>query len=245
MKKIFVLNPAIICFCFLISIATHSQDPFAGFLSKENYAARIDELRTEFGLNKSIPKEIELECLAALVHYRELKSIRIVFKFGKTSSTMVARPPLNSIFKKKEDREYHVIIKNPGASKNGLEWNKLSFNSLVGWIGHELAHIVHYDHKTFGGILVMGIKYAYPKFRRQMERFTDQLAIKHGLGDALYEGTDYTTSSSNATQKYKRRLQKFYLSAAEIKKYTRLKSSYKINYRKTRIVDINSIVKIK
>ena len=158
---------------------------------------------------------------------------------------MAARPKMNSVFKKNENRVYQVTIKKPGTSKNGLEWNELGFNSLVGWIGHELAHIVHYDHKAFGGVLIIGIKYAFPNFRRRMERFTDQLAIKQGLGYALYEGTDYAINSSTATERYKKRIQKFYLSPAEIEKYMVLKSYFKINYRKTRVVDVNAIVKTK
>jgi hypothetical protein len=245
MKKLFIINPAFICFSFLISIASHSQESFTSYLSKENYTGKIDELRKEFGINKSIPEEIELECLTALSYYPQLKNINIVFKFGKTSSTMISRPKLGSIFKSNDKREYQVIIRKQGTTKKGLEWSELSFNSLVGWIGHELAHIVHYDHKAFGGIVLMGIRYAFPQFRRRMERFTDQVAIKNNLGYSLYEGTDYSINSSNATESYKKHLKKFYLSPAEIKKYINLKNSYKINYQKLKIVDLNATVKIK
>jgi len=245
MKKRFIINPALILFACLISVASHSQDLFASYLVKENYESKIEELRKEFGNNKSIPKEVELECLTALSYYPQLKNTPIVFKFGKTLSTMVSRPKLNSIFKRNPKREYQVIIKKPGISKTGLEWTELSFNSMVGWVGHELGHITHYDHKGFAGIAIMGIKYAFPNYRRRMERFTDQLAIKHNLGSALYEGTEYAINSSNATQKYKNRLQKFYLSPVEIKKYVNLRSSFKINYQRMRIVDINAIVKNK
>lgn len=245
MKKRFIINPSMILFAFIVSIASRSQDILTSYLVKDNYETRIEELRKEFGNNKSIPREIELECLTALSYYPQLKNTHIVFRFGKTSSTMISRPKLNSILKRNSKREYQVIIKKPGISKTGLEWTELSFNSIVGWIGHELGHITHYDHKGFAGIAVMGIKYAFPNYRRRMERFTDQLAIKHDLGSALYEGTEYAMSSSNATQKYKKRLQKFYLSPVEIKKYINLRYSFKINYQKMRIVDINAIVKNK
>jgi len=154
---------------------------------------------------------------------------------------MVSRPKINSVFRNNDKREYRVILRKPATSKNGVEWNKLSFNSLVGWIGHELGHITHYDHKGFGGMIIMGIKYAFPKYHKRMERFTDQLAIKHNLGYALFEGTDYTLNSSNVTDRYKKHLQKFYLSPAEIKKYISLRKFYKINYRKTKIVDVYAI----
>src|SRR5690348_5964547 len=131
MKKLFLINPAIICFSFLISIASHSQEFFTGYLSKENYTGKINELRKEFGINKSIPNEIELECLTALSYYPQLKNVNIVFKFGKTSSTMISRPKLGSIFKSNDQREYQVIIRKLGTTKKGLEWSELSFNSLI------------------------------------------------------------------------------------------------------------------
>jgi hypothetical protein len=243
MKKILIIIPALIFFSCVISITSHSQEVFASDLSKESFASRIQELRNEYGINKTIPKEIELECLAALSYYPELKNIDITFRFGKPTSTMISQPKLNSIFRKNDEREYQVIIRKAGTSKSGLEWDELSFNSLVGWIAHELGHIVHYNHKAFGGIMILGAKYSLPKFRRRIEIFADQLVIKHGLGDALYEGTDYSINSSNAKQRYKNYLKKFYLSPSEIKRYMGIKGYFKMNYRHAKIVDINSIDK--
>jgi len=236
MKKTFLINPAFVCFSFLISISSHSQDFFASYLLRENYSGKLAELRKEFGTNKSIPKEIELECLTALSYYPELKSISIVFKFGSPISTMVSRPKLKSIFRSGNKREYQVIVHKPGLSKNGLEWNELSFNSLVGWIAHELGHIAHYRKKTSGGILFTGIKYAFPVYRRRMERFTDNLVIHHDLGYALFEGTDYTINYSNASPHYKNYIAKYYLSPIEIKMAINDRSFYKIAYNKTKMI---------
>lgn len=237
MKKRFLIDPALMVFAFLLSIAGHSQELFTNYLAKEKYSARIEELRKEFGANKKMPKEIELECLTALSYYPQLKNTHIQFRFGNISATMISQPKLNSIFKTNGSREYQVIITKPGPTRKGLQWTELSFNALVGWIGHELGHIMHYDHMAFTGILLIGIKYALPQFRRKLERFTDQVAIKHDLGYALYEGTDYTVNRSKASAGYKKRLLKFYLSPAEIKKYISLKNAYKVNYHKLRIFE--------
>jgi hypothetical protein len=246
MKKTLNVRPVSTFFLILIlSLTSHSQELSVSYLSKEIFGSKTEELRKEYGKNKIIPPEIELECLTALSYFPELKNTSIVFKFGKPVSTMVSRPRLSSTFKRNEEREYQVLIRKVGSSKNGLELDELSFNSLVGWIAHELSHIVHYDHKGFAGVLLMGIKYALPGFRRRMERFTDQLVIKHNLGYALYEGTDYSINYSTASQKYKKNLIKFYLSPAEIKNYIKIKDQYKLNFQATRIVDINSIAKTK
>ena len=45
MKKTFDINPAFICFSFLISIASHSQDLSASTQPKKNYAGKTDYLK--------------------------------------------------------------------------------------------------------------------------------------------------------------------------------------------------------
>jgi len=236
MKKKFIVNPFFVIFFFLISIASHSQEIVDEYLSKDSFYGKLENLRKEFGMNKTIPTEIELECLTALSYYPELKNIKIIFQFGSPVSTMVSRPKLKSILRSGNKREYQIIIRKPGISKNGLEWNELSFNSLIGWIAHELGHIVHYSHKTSGGVLFTGVKYGFPGYRRRMERFTDNLVIQHDLGYALLEGTDYTINYSNAKPHYKNYMMKYYLSPIEINKSINEKSFYKIAYNKTKLI---------
>ena len=236
MGKKLIINPGIAFFSFLISITGHTQEKFTEYLLKDSFIYRLEYLKNEFGTNKTIPVEIELECLAALSYYPELKNVKIIFQFGSPMSTMVSRPKLRSILRSGYEREYVITIRKPGTSKNGLEWNELSFNSVIGWIAHELGHIVHYSHKTSGGVLFTGIKYAFPGYRRRMERFTDNLVIQHDLGYALLEGTDYTINYSNAKPHYKKYMEKYYLSPAEIKKAINAKSYYKIAYNKTKLI---------
>ncbi len=237
MKKKFILGSSfVIFFFFLISITIHSQEIIDKYLSKDSFNCKLENLRKEFGINKSIPVEIELECLAAISYYPELKDTKVIFKFGSPMSTMVSRPKLKSIFRSGYEREYVIMIRKPGTSKNGLEWSELSFNSLVGWIAHELGHVTHYIHKTSTGVLFTGIKYVFPDYRRRMERFTDNLVIHHDLGYALLEGTDYTINYSNAKQHYKKYMEKYYLSPVEIKEAINDKSFYKIAYNKTKLI---------
>jgi hypothetical protein len=217
MKQIVYLNLAILLASFIAPSHTDAQTSYTQFyLKREDFATNLSALRNEFGNKKIIPAEIELECLVALSCYPELKNTSIEFKFGNLNFTMISKPKFRSILKDRTQREYVIIIQRPGLSKNNLEWDVLSFNAMVGWIGHELGHILHYSHKSSGGILFMGMKYAVPGYRRKMERFTDQLAIQHNLGYALYEGVDYTINLSRAKEQYKRNQQKFYLHTEEI-----------------------------
>lgn len=244
MRKKFIINPLCACFCFLVSLAGHSQEVFSEYLSKDSFMDELEDLRKEFGKNKIIRGEIELECLTALSYYPELKATKITFQFGSPASTMVARPKFKSVLRSGYEREYEIIVKKPGTSGNGLDWTELSFNSLVGWIAHELGHITHYTHKTSAGILFTGIKYAFPKYRRRMERFTDNIVIHHDLGYALLEGTDYTINYSTVSSRYKNYLKKYYLSPPEIKEKIETRSLYKIIYRKLKVVKLDAITKI-
>src|SRR6188768_1798147 len=243
MERKLLVNHSFVLYFLLSSIASHSQQIVDEYLSRDSFNCKLDNLKKEFEINKTIPTEIELECLTAISYYPQLKNVKIIFQFGSPLSTMVSRPKLKSIFRSGNKREYQIIVRKSGTSKSGLEWNELSFNSLVGWIAHELGHIVHYSHKTSGGVLFTGIKYAFPGYRRRMERFTDNLVIHHDLGYALFEGTDYCINHSNAKPHYKKYMEKYYLSPTEIKERISSKTFYRVNYGATKVVRIDPIAK--
>ena len=205
------------------------------YLKRKNFEVDLPDLRREFGYRKIIPPELELECLTALSFYPELRNVSIEFRFGKLNFTMISKPKFRSILHRGEEREYVIVVQRPGLSKNNLEWTELSFNALVGWIGHELGHIMHYSHKSNGGVLFTGIKYAFPGYRRKMERFTDQIAIQHDLGYALYEGVDYTLNYSCASAHYRKSQNKFYLGLDEIIERVHSKDLWSAMFRRTRM----------
>lgn len=236
MKRVVYLTVAVFMISFIVATHTDAQNNYEQFyLKREKFETNLSALRGEFGNKKIIPAEIELECLAALSFYPELKITDIEFRFGNLNFTMISKPKLRSILKERAQRQYVIIIQKPGSPKNNLEWSELSFNAMVGWIGHELGHVLHYSHKSSGGILFIGMKYTVPGYRRKMERFTDHLAIQHNLGYALYEGVDYTINCSHASEHYKNNQEKFYLHTEEI--VTRIYSSetWSIVFRKTKM----------
>ena len=191
MRRIVYINLAVFTVSFITTTCMNAQTNYTQFyLKRENFETNLSALRNGFGNKKIIPVEIELECLTALSFYSELKNTDIEFRFGNLNFTMISKPKPQSLLKDRTQRQYVIIIQKPGLSKNNLEWKVLSFNAIVGWIGHELGHVLHYSHKSSCGILFTGMKYAVPGYRRKMEKFTDQLAIQHNLGYALYEGVD-------------------------------------------------------
>jgi hypothetical protein len=240
MKKIITINGLCFITSCLLSLNLHSQTEYDDFyLRKETYEHSLPELREQFGGNKTFPTDLELECLVALSFYPELKNTPIEFRFGKSNFTMTSKPKFKSILEDKRLRQYVITIEKLGSSKNNIEWSELSFNAMVGWIGHELGHIVHYSHKTNCGVAFIGVKYAFPGYRRKMERFTDQIAIQHDLGYALYEGVDYTMNRSHASAHYKKCQQKYYLQPDEIIDRAHSKQTWSAIFRKTKMTIAN------
>lgn len=212
MKSILLV---LISCCLLLRL--NSQEDYNKFyLQKEFFEGKLSELKEQFGNKKTIPLELELECLTALSFYPELKNTPIEFRLGAITTTMLARPELNFIFKSKEKRKYVVIISYPDNKKTNLDWKNLSFNSLVGWIGHELAHILYCTQRKNAAVVFTGLKLFWPSFKRNYERQTDQCTIEHNLGFALYEGTEFTINHSTAAKRYIDKQVKFYLSPSEI-----------------------------
>jgi hypothetical protein len=237
MKKIITIKGLCFITSCLLSLTLYTQSEYGDFyLRKETYERNLPVLREQFAGNKTFPAQLELECLVALSFYPELKNTAIEFRFGKSNFTMTSKPKFNSILKGKQQRQYVVTIEKLGSSKNNIEWKDLSFNAMVGWIGHELGHIVHYSHKTNSGVAFIGVKYAFPGYRRKMERFTDQIAIQHDLGYALYEGVDYTMNRSHATEHYKTCQQKYYLQPEEIIDRIHSRQTWSAVFRKTKMI---------
>ena len=236
MKQTAYINLVTFLLSFIFTTHSDAQNSYQQFyLMRESFEEKLSGLKNEFGNKKIIPTEIELECLAALSFYPELKNTDIEFRFGNLNFTMISKPKLKSILRGRVQRQYVIIIQKPGLSKNNLEWSELSFNAMVGWIGHELGHVLHYSHKSSGGIMFVGIKYAVPGYRRKMERFTDHLAIQHNLGYALYEGVDYTINSSHASEHYKTNQEKFYLHPEEIIARIYSRETWSVVFRKTKM----------
>jgi len=237
MKRIITIKGLCFLTTWVFCLNLYTQANYADFyLKKENYEPSLSLLREQVGCNKSFPTELELECLVALSFYPELRNTAIEFRFGTSDFTMTSKPKLSSLLKERQRRQYLITIEKPGTSKNNIEWNELSFNAMVGWIGHELGHILHYSHKTNAGIAFVGVKYAFPGYRRKIERFTDQIAIQHDLGYSLYEGVDYTMNCSRATERYKTSQQKYYLQADEIIDRIHSKQTWSTSFRKTRMI---------
>ena len=61
-------------------------------ISEAMYTGQLEQLKTEFGKNKSLQEDFELALLISLSKYPELKELRIEVVYGKIKTTCQPKP---------------------------------------------------------------------------------------------------------------------------------------------------------
>ncbi|MFV8838148.1 hypothetical protein [Salinimicrobium soli] len=170
--------------------------------------------------NKVIPSKILKEAKKALSYYPELENVHIEFKFKDNikKSFMQAQPQLSNLFKGKNKRRYNIYI----SSKFVIEEEEVSMEEvpsevLIGWLGHELGHIMDYREKTAAGLIIFGLRYiTSSNYIKEAERAADTFAVTHGMGDYILATKDFILNNSSLSDAYKERIARLYLSPEEI-----------------------------
>lgn len=170
--------------------------------------------------NKIIPENILKEVNTALSHYPELGKVYIEFKFKPSlnKSFMKAQPKFSTLLKSKRKRRY-VILMSKVFKIDGLELKIKDVPSdvLIGWIGHELGHILDYHERSSLNLIAFGLKYWLSKnYIREAERVADTYAVSHNMKDYILETKRFILNHSSLSEKYKARIKQLYLSPDEI-----------------------------
>ena len=170
--------------------------------------------------NKIIPESIKDEALIALSHYPELADcdITFVFKDNIKKSTMQAQPKFASFFKGRSNRAYVIKI----SRKIQIDTEELSIGDIpkdvmIGWLGHELGHVMDYRERSSFGMLIFGIKYLFSHAHiQEVERAADTYAVMHGMGDYILKTKSFILDHADISEKYKAKLRKLYMSPEEV-----------------------------
>lgn len=187
-----------------------------------NYSDYVDSLpyyQQRMGRKKELrirDKKLELAFYVALNRYPELHHRSITVKLKSITSTMQAQPTPNFIVKRKNKRAYRIFV-NDNPELTGINYQDLSFNALVGWIGHEFAHLI--DYSSMNNRELLGFIAAYVFDKREMrktERQADKETIKRGLGIQLLDGVVFFEKNEKVSKRYRKRKKKNYLSEEEI-----------------------------
>lgn len=173
-----------------------------------------------FYAQKTIPESIEKEAKAALDYYPELEDAAIELRFKKNikKSTMQARPKFSSFFRSKKNREYVILISEKfKISDKEFSTKDIPSDILIGWIGHELGHIMDYQNRSKLNLIWFGIKYLFSDNHIiEAERAADTYAVDQGMETYILKTKDFILNHAEITPSYKLRIEKYYLSPEEI-----------------------------
>jgi len=167
-----------------------------------------------------VPDSIQEEARIAISHYPKLEETPITFKFKKNikKSTMQAQPTFWSLFKSRKKRKYVVLISEK-IKISGKEYltKNVPKDIMIGWLGHELGHIMDYQNRSSLNLVWFGIKYTFSgTYLKEAERAADTYAVSNGMAPYIVETKNFILDNAEIHEKYKARIRKFYLSPEEI-----------------------------
>ena len=168
----------------------------------------------------SYPPSIEKEAIHALSFYPELKNTTISFKFKKKirKSTMQAQPTFTSIFKPKKKRSYVVLISERFKIADTIfKTIDIPSEVLIGWLGHELGHVMDYEQRTGLNLIGFGLGYSFSeKYMKNAERTADTYAVNQGMDRYILATKNFILNEAGFPEKYINRIKRYYLSPEEI-----------------------------
>ncbi|MDO6492247.1 MULTISPECIES: hypothetical protein [unclassified Cellulophaga] len=166
------------------------------------------------------PQIIKKEALIALSYYPQLKNTEIEFRFKNNikKSTMQAQPVFGSLLRSKKKRKYLVLISEK-FKISGKEFKTTNVDSdiLIGWLGHELGHILDYQNRSSLNLMWFGIKYSLSdNYIKEAERAADSYAVNSGMANYILKTKKFILNNAEIDEDYKARIKKYYLSPEEI-----------------------------
>jgi hypothetical protein len=143
----------------------------------------------------------------AASRYLEIQGLNIELRFCKTLFfTMRASIKAISFFSK--NRIYIIKV---NLSRNDV-LPKLSDDDLVGWFGHELAHILDYEAMSNIELCIFAFKYVCNlKFRFSVEKRVNAFTYNNGFACELFGVWKKFISLDNVNKRYKNYIAKNYL----------------------------------
>ena len=166
--------------------------------------------------NKQIPDLIEKNVLKALSFYPELQNTAISFIFKTTikSSVMQAQPVFTTLLEKRKKRRYRINISEHFKLINSdMPIEQIPDEVMIGWIGHELGHILDYEGMSNAGMVGFGYRYYfYSSFVKHAEMVADSLAVERGMGNYIVATKRFILNHAELPKAYKDKISRLYLS---------------------------------
>jgi hypothetical protein len=170
----------------------------------------------QFGQNKQIPALIEKNVLKALSFYPELENTTIgfIFKTNIKTSVMQAQPVPMTLLGRRKNRRYRINISEYFKLINTqIPIQQIPDDVMIGWIGHELGHILDYEGKSNAGMVSFGYRYYFhSSFVKHAEMVADSLAVERGMGNYIVATKRFILDHAELPQAYKNKIARLYLS---------------------------------
>ena len=170
----------------------------------------------QFGQNKQIPALIEKNVLKALSFYPELKNtaISFIFKTNIKTSVMQAQPAFMTLLQKRKNRRYRInISKYFKLITTQIPIQQIPNDVMIGWVGHELGHILDYEGMSNAGMVSFGYRYYFhSSFVKHAEMVADSLAVERGMGNYIVATKRFILDHAELPQTYKNKIARLYLS---------------------------------
>ena len=169
-----------------------------------------------FQENKEIPLVIEENVLKALSFYPELKNttISFLFKSNIKTSVMQAQPVFTTLLQSRKARRYRInISEHFKLVSTSMPIQQIPNDVMIGWIGHELGHILDYESMSNVGMMSFGYRYYFhPEFVKHAEMVADSLAVERGMGNYIVATKRFILDHAELPQAYKDKIARLYLS---------------------------------
>ncbi len=178
--------------------------------------AQTESQQAQYGQNKQIPASIRQNVLKALSFYPELKETHIsfIFKPSIKTSVMQAQPVYSTLLGRKKNRRYRINISLEfKLVQSHLPILTIPDEVMIGWIGHELGHILDYEGKSNMEMISFGYRYVFhSSFVKHAEMLADSYAVERGMGNYIVATKRFILDHAELPQSYKDKISRLYLS---------------------------------
>ena len=94
-----------------------------------------------------------------------------------------------------------------------LRVEELSDEILIGWLAHELGHVIDYMERSFFEMIVYGIRYYFSaRYQRKVEHRADEIAMNQGFYKEILKTKEFLFNHELINEKYRKKIQKYYMS---------------------------------
>jgi len=137
---------------------------------------------------------------------------------------MQAQPDIRTIFKRRNRRAYNINISSLfKLTTTAIPIHQIPKDIMIGWIGHELGHVMDYENRNIFGMIRFGFGYLFSdKYVKQAEKVADTFAVSHGLGWYILQTKNFILNHADLSEKYKRKIARLYLSPDDIVEQVRI-----------------------